>query len=185
MIKSKFGKQTRFLHLFMIAFFILLLVYFPNLKKFEDYFIFSATILFSLHFWYGAYFLIKTLGPTRHISEGIIDICILTLKITSIYTILFMPLWFFINGVLMGLGVLKYHLASKRKYTKKTKGYIHKKIFIELMSISSFFILALLTLKIQIVEFHRILSVVVFGIQLPFLYWMFFKEKVYNLKENK
>ena len=61
--------QKNIMHFFMMVFFFLLIAYFPALKNFEDYFIYFATALFSLHFWYGAVFLIKTLGPTKNIFE--------------------------------------------------------------------------------------------------------------------
>ena len=173
--------QKNIMHFFMMVFFFLLIAYFPALKNFEDYFIYFATALFSLHFWYGAVFLIKTLGPTKNIFEFPIDFSILALKVWSIYTITIMPLWFLVNGVLMGFGVLKYHLASKRGYAKKKEGYILKKIAIELFSVSAFFIAAVLAWRLDIVLFKRILSVTALGIQFPFLFWMFFKKKVYKI----
>jgi len=172
--------QKRFLHLIMIVFFILMIFYFPKLNNLEDYFIYFATVLFSLHFWYGAIFFINTLGVSDNILKYIIDFVIIVVKLYSVYTIVNMPLWFIVNGVIMGLGIIKYHLASKNKHSKKKHSYISKKIFVELISVSGFFILAFFTWFIKLDVFLITISAIVFGIQLPFLYWMFFKEKVYK-----
>jgi hypothetical protein len=172
--------QTNVLHLFMAVFFFLLLIYFPNLKNLEDYFIYFATAIFSLHFWYGAVFLIRILGPTKEIIEFPIDLSILSLKIASIYTIVIMPLWFLVNGTLMSLGVLRYHIALGRKHTKRKKEYILKKRSIEFLAVLAFFILAVLTWKLDFALFKQTVSIIVLVIQFPFLYWIFSKEKIYH-----
>lgn len=173
--------HQNFLHIFMIALFVLLIIYFPRLKNFEDYFIYAATILVSLHFWYGALVFIKTLGPATKIYEFLMDISILALKIVSIYTIIFMHLWLLVNGILMSLVVLKYNLASRREHPEKNKKYISKKISIERLAILSLFILAFLTWKIDLALFKRAVSVAILGVQILTICWIVLKEKVYDI----
>jgi hypothetical protein len=169
----------------MLAFFILLICYFPKLKNFEDYFVYSATALFSLHFWYGATFFIKTVEPTKNIFELLLDFLILGLKIGSIYTIIYMPLWFLVNALFMGLGVVKYNIALKRERSKEKQKFIYRKISIEISAVLAFFILAILTWMVDIVLLRKILSVVVLGVQMPFLYLLFFKKAIYKAARSK
>lgn len=165
----------------MAVFFLLLIFYFPELRKLEDFFIYFATVLLSLHFWYGAVFFIKTLGPTRHLREFSLDLSIFALKLVSIYFILVMPIWFLLNAILMCFGVLKYYLALRKKCDEKTRKFIMGKVPTELFAVLSFFMLGLLTWKIDLDLFRKIISILVFGIQLPFLHWTFFKKKLYKI----
>lgn len=177
--------QKNLFNLYMIIFFILLIIYFPKLTKIEHYFIYVTTAIMSLHFWWGALFLIKNLGPSKRFYDFIIDISTLSFKLGSIYVIKNLPLWLVFNGLLMFGGVIKYNIASKRKQTKSKQKFISKKIFVETLSISSIFILALIVWFLRNEFFERILSIIIFAIQFPLLYWLIFKEKVYKIPSKK
>ena len=92
-----------------------------------------------------------------------------------------MPIWFLLNAILMCFGVIKYHLALRKKHDEKTQKFILTKVLTELFAVLSFFMLGFLTWKIDLDLFRKIVSILVFGIQLPFLHWIFFRKKLYKI----
>ena len=173
--------QKKALHVFMVVFFTLMVFYFPRLEAFEDYALYVATVLFTAHMWYGAVFFFETLGPSMRFPELAVDLSILALKVASVFAIFSVPVWFFANGVLMGLCVVKYRLASARKRAEGKEQYIFRKTAIETLSVFAFFLLAILTWVVDTAPFRIALGVAVVGIQIPALCWMLLGGKIYRV----
>jgi len=178
---SQVRLQKNALHVFLMVFFILMATYFPRLERFEDYALYVATALFSLHLWYGGIFFLEKLGPSTGVQGLALDVSILALKVASIYVIPRMAAWFLVNGVLMGLCAVKYRVALGREQAEGKKTYASRKVAIETISVFAFLLLAILVWIVDTALLRRALGVVVVGVQAVASSWMVFGGKVYRV----
>jgi heme/copper-type cytochrome/quinol oxidase subunit 2 len=173
--------QRNALHGFLAVFFVLMAIYYPRLERFEDYALYIATALFSLHLWYGGIFFLENLGPAASVLELAVDVSILALKVASIYVIPRMVAWFLVNGVLMGLCVVKYRRASGREQAAGKEAYVSRKTAIETMSVFTFLLLAILVWIVDTDLLRKALAVIVVGVQAIASGWMVLGGKVYRV----
>ncbi len=176
--------QIKSVHIFMMVFFALLALYFRRLENLEDYFIYGATAIMSIHFWRGAVFFIRTIGPSKDLPGSFTDLAIMGLKIGSIYAIRNMPLWFLVNSAIMVLGVSKYYVALRSDKAPGEEDFVRSKISIETAAVIFLLVLAGITWSVDSGIFRKILSGAVLGVQPLFLFWALCRKKIYGRRHK-
>ena len=153
-----------------------------GLYKIEHYFITAATLIMLIHIWVGANFYIRYIGYIKNLFELLIDAFGMVLLLVAIFSLDKIVRWFIIFGTFFSLVMIKYLMSMPKTKDKDAKKYIATKIKAESPSIILFYFGAVLGAVLDYQWIPKFLSIAVFIAQIPFIYWLVFKKKIYQVK---
>ncbi|HLC60348.1 MAG TPA: hypothetical protein VJJ52_02880 [Candidatus Nanoarchaeia archaeon] len=172
--------KIKLLHIFMLLLLTVLIFSITRSMNFGIFLIYVSMYILLLHFWLGAYYVVKFLKSKENIQNYILDVSILiclSLGVINFYRIIIWGIWF---ALLFTLVLVKYRSAYLSFKEGKIKRYIAKKIRNEFVVPPAYALFAglayvfhgndevILSLQISILFFHVFFAV-----------WMIFIKKAY------
>lgn len=163
----------------------LMILLFYNLldyHRIEHYFLTAATFIMLIHVWWGAVFYIRNVGHTKHMIELPVDISLTGLLVMAVFSLDNIVKWFIIFGTFFTIAIIKYIIGLPKSKNSAVRRYISTKIKVESPAILLFYLGAVVGTVFDYAWISQFLSISAFLAQIPFIYLLVFKKKVYRMK---
>jgi hypothetical protein len=178
-LRTKF--QTYSVTIIWSLILLLLLYTLFSSNNIEHLLLVVATFMIVLHTWWGAIFYIKNVGPSQGTIETLIDLVCIGLLVFSIFSINNIVAWFFVFTIFFVATVLKYGIGLARTTRHPIRKYIRIKIKYESAAILLFFVGGFIGAIFNNSQIYLFLATNAFLLQIPFIYFLSFRSKVYRI----